>query len=175
MSPIAKRSSRDQGALGRPVRRRWAADKTRPHQLGGIASLGSRRFADGDRVSAVLNHGRARQAIGPAARQLSDCLLPLLLRIYRVPAFRPSQEGPSRLPHDPFLRPFPARRDRRCCDNRRLLRDDPTAADRFDGDQLHRPAVHNSNRHLPARRKGAAAGARHCCRLYRRTGDGPAR
>ena len=121
-------------------------------------------------------HGRARQAFGAANRQLSDRLLPLLLWVYRDPAFHPSQAGSSRLPHDPFLRPFPTRRARRCGDRRRLLRDDPAAADRLDGDQLFRPAVHDPHRHLPARRKGAlAAGARHRYRLYRRIGNGPAR
>jgi drug/metabolite transporter (DMT)-like permease len=69
----------------------------RPQRLGGIASRGSRRPADGDRVPAVLDYGRARQAVGAAARQLSDCLLPLLLWVYRDPAFRPSHAGSSRL------------------------------------------------------------------------------
>src|SRR5438477_3791610 len=101
----------------------------RPEQLEGTASRGPSRPADGDRLSAVLDYERARQALRAAARQLANCLLPLPLWVYRDPAFRAPQAGSSCLPPDPFLRPSPARRTRRCGDSRRLLRDGPAAAD----------------------------------------------
>ena len=176
MSSIAWRGSLASGAVVRRGRLRSLDHEVRSQPLGGVACGGSRRPSDSDRVHVVLDNGSAGQTAGPASRQPSDRLLPQPLRVFRDLAICPSQEGPPRLPHDPSLRPFPARSDRRCGDGRRLLRDDPVAAHGFDGDQFYRTSLHDPDRHLLAGRKGeVAARPRHPCRVYRRSRDGSAR
>src|SRR5262245_46032255 len=75
------------------------------HRLGEAAVAGSRGSADGDRVPALFDHGRARQAVGPASRQLPDCLFPVLFWVCRDYPVRFSEERPLRVSHDEFLRP----------------------------------------------------------------------